>query len=165
MIFFQDISINLGSIVSFIILKDSIKVLIVGDFARGNFPVPDKKTILQKISHYSCYIFISQSILHMFDLTITFHTKHQHFLFGWVFRSWSKWSENESFLPIKETLYIQDLLQKVRACMRFFRKRVKKGKIFENLGKKAQSLRIFWKRAGGCMQLPHSINSHLKHWY
>ena len=43
MIFFQDISINLGSIVSFIILKDSIKVLIVGDFARGNFPVPDKK--------------------------------------------------------------------------------------------------------------------------
>ena len=73
MIFFQDISINLGSIVSFIILKDSIKVLIVGNFARGNFPVPDKKTILQKISHYSCYIFISQSTLHMFDLTITFH--------------------------------------------------------------------------------------------
>ena len=47
--------------------------------------------------------------------------------------------------------------------MWFFRKRakkgqqyVKKGKIFENLGKNVQNLKIFWKRAGGCVQLSHA---------
>ena len=30
-----------------------------------------------------------------------------------------------------------------RVCMRFFRKRAKKSKIFENLGKNVQDLKIF----------------------
>ena len=33
-----------------------------------------------------------------------------------------------------------------RACMWFFRKRAKKSKIFENLGKNIQDLKIFWKK-------------------
>ena len=37
-------------------------------------------------------------------------------------------------------------------------KKGKKGKIFENLGKYVQNLKIFLKRAGGCMQLLHAIN-------
>ena len=32
-----------------------------------------------------------------------------------------------------------------RTCMRFFRKMVKKGKIFENLGENVQKLKIIWK--------------------
>ena len=32
------------------------------------------------------------------------------------------------------------------------------GKIFENLSKNVQNLKIFWKRAGDCMQLSHEIN-------
>ena len=35
---------------------------------------------------------------------------------------------------------------------------VKKGKIFENLGKNLQNLIIFWKRADDCMQWLHLIN-------
>ena len=37
-------------------------------------------------------------------------------------------------------------------------KRAKKGKVFENVGKNVQNLRIFWKRAGDRMWLLHSIN-------
>ena len=35
---------------------------------------------------------------------------------------------------------------------------LKKGKIFESLGKNVQSLKIFLKRADDCMQLLHAIN-------
>ena len=38
------------------------------------------------------------------------------------------------------------------------KKKAKKGKIFENLGKNVQNLKIFWKRAGDCMQLLHTIS-------
>ena len=34
----------------------------------------------------------------------------------------------------------------------FSEKRQKKGKIFENLSKNVQNLKIFWKGAGNCMQ-------------
>ena len=37
-------------------------------------------------------------------------------------------------------------------------KMLKKGKIFENLGKHVQNLKIFWKKAGDCVQLLHAIN-------
>ena len=37
-----------------------------------------------------------------------------------------------------------------------FQKKGKKGKIFENLGKNVQNLRIFWERAASCMQLSHA---------
>ena len=46
--------------------------------------------------------------------------------------------------------FLQGLFQTVMACMRFFKKqakkclkRAKKGKIFENLGKNAQNLKLF----------------------
>ena len=39
------------------------------------------------------------------------------------------------------------------------KKRVKKSKIFENLGKNVQNLEIFWKRAASCVQLSHAWNS------
>ena len=32
------------------------------------------------------------------------------------------------------------------------------GKIFENLGKNLQNLKMFWKRAGDYMQLLHAIS-------
>ena len=40
----------------------------------------------------------------------------------------------------------------------FFVKKTKKDKIFEDLGKNVQNLKIFWKRAGDCVQLLHAIN-------
>ena len=47
----------------------------------------------------------------------------------------------------------------------FSEKGQEKGKIFENLGKNVQNLKIFWKRAGDCMLLsPVSGNSHSKWW-
>ena len=42
------------------------------------------------------------------------------------------------------------------------KKMLKKGKIFENLGKNIQSLKIFWKRAGDCVQLSHACNKLLE---
>ena len=39
--------------------------------------------------------------------------------------------------------YQQGLFQEVRASMRFFRKRARKGKIFKNLSKNVQNLKIF----------------------
>ena len=41
----------------------------------------------------------------------------------------------------------------------FFRKRVKKGKIFKNLCKNVQNLKIFWKRAGDCLRLSHAVTA------
>ena len=38
------------------------------------------------------------------------------------------------------------------------KKILKKGKIFENLGKNVHNLKIFWKKAGHCMQILHAIN-------
>ena len=38
------------------------------------------------------------------------------------------------------------------------KKMAKKDKIFENLGKNIQNLKIFFKRTGDCMRLSHSIN-------
>ena len=35
---------------------------------------------------------------------------------------------------------------------------LKKGEIFENMGKNWQNLKILWKRAGDCAQLSHAIN-------
>ena len=40
------------------------------------------------------------------------------------------------------------LFYKVKAFVWFFRKRAKEGKIFQNLGKNVQNLKIFWKGAG-----------------
>ena len=37
-------------------------------------------------------------------------------------------------------------------------KRVKKGKIFENLSKNVQKLKLFFKRAGDSLRLLHAIN-------
>ena len=37
--------------------------------------------------------------------------------------------------------------------MQFFRKSAKKHKMVENLGKKVQNLKIFWKREGDCMRV------------
>ena len=37
-------------------------------------------------------------------------------------------------------------------------KKAKKGKIFEYLGKNAQNLKIFLKKASDCKQLSHAIN-------
>ena len=34
---------------------------------------------------------------------------------------------------------------------------LKKGKIFENLGKNVQNLKIFWRRGGNYMQLSHAV--------
>ena len=39
--------------------------------------------------------------------------------------------------------YWQGLFQKVRGCVRFLRKRAKKGKIFVNLGKNVQNLQTY----------------------
>ena len=39
-----------------------------------------------------------------------------------------------------------------------FKKRAKKGKIFRNLDKYVQNLKIFLKRASGCAQLSHILN-------
>ena len=41
----------------------------------------------------------------------------------------------------------------------FFRKRVIKGKIFKNLCKNVQNLKIFWKRAGDCLRLSHTVTA------
>ena len=38
------------------------------------------------------------------------------------------------------------------------KKRTKKSILFENLGKNVQKLKIFGKRAGGCVRLSHAIN-------
>ena len=38
---------------------------------------------------------------------------------------------------------------------------LKKGKIFENLGKNLQNFKIFWKRAGNCIRLSHADCSYL----
>ena len=38
------------------------------------------------------------------------------------------------------------------------KKRLKKGKLFENLGKNVQNLKISFKKAGDCMRLLHTIN-------
>ena len=43
----------------------------------------------------------------------------------------------------KKWAILQGLFWKIRACLRFLRKRAKKGKIFENLGKNVQNLKIF----------------------
>ena len=50
-----------------------------------------------------------------------------------------------------------------RACMWFFRERAKKmlkrvNKIFENLGKNLQNLKIFWKMASDYVWFLHTIN-------
>ena len=37
-------------------------------------------------------------------------------------------------------------------------KRAKKGKIFENLRKNVQNLKIIWKKPGDCVWLSHAIN-------
>ena len=37
-------------------------------------------------------------------------------------------------------------------------KMLKKGNLFENLGKNVQNLKIFLKRAGDCVRLSHAIN-------
>ena len=53
------------------------------------------------------------------------------------------------------------LFQKVRACLGFFRKKpknAKKFKAFENLGKNAQNLKMFRKRAGDCLRLSQTLN-------
>ena len=34
----------------------------------------------------------------------------------------------------------------------------RKGKVFKNLGKIVQNLKVFWKRAGDCMQLLEAMN-------
>ena len=36
-------------------------------------------------------------------------------------------------------------------------KMLKKDNIFENLGKNIQNLKIFWKKAGDCMQILHCV--------
>ena len=46
--------------------------------------------------------------------------------------------------------------------MQFFRKKAKKGKIFENLGENVQNLKIFLKRAGDCMRLLYVIYKQLE---
>ena len=38
------------------------------------------------------------------------------------------------------------------------KKRLKKGKLFESLGKNVQNLKISFKKAGDCMRLLHTIN-------
>ena len=43
-------------------------------------------------------------------------------------------------------------------CSRKGQKRAKKGKIFRNLDKYVQNLKIFLKRASGCAQLSHILN-------
>ena len=41
----------------------------------------------------------------------------------------------------------------------FQKKGQKKGKLFENLSKNEQNLKIFWKRAASCVWLSHAWNS------
>ena len=64
------------------------------------------------------------------------------------------------FIPrkfIMDLIFLeQGLFKKVRACVRFSEKAKKKNKMFENLGKNVQNLKIFWKRAGDCVQLSHA---------
>ena len=40
----------------------------------------------------------------------------------------------------------------------------KKGKIFENLGKNLQNLKMFWKGAASCLPLSHVWNSYNMPW-
>ena len=54
--------------------------------------------------------------------------------------------------PILESKGMHTIFQKKG------KKMFKKGKIFENLGKNKQNLKIFWKRAGECVRLSHAIN-------
>ena len=56
---------------------------------------------------------------------------------------------------IVESKGVRAIFQK-RAKQKF--KRAKKGKIFENLGKNLQNLKIVWKRAGDWVWLSHAIN-------
>ena len=54
--------------------------------------------------------------------------------------------------PILESKGMHAMFQKKA------KKKGQKGNIFENLGQNMQNLKIFWKRAGDCMQLSHVIN-------
>ena len=38
------------------------------------------------------------------------------------------------------------------------KEKIKKGKIFANMGENVQHLKIFWKRGGDCVRLLHAIN-------
>ena len=55
-------------------------------------------------------------------------------------------------------VYISGPILESKGMRAIFRKRAKKGKIFENLGKNVQNLKILWKRAGDCVQLSNAIN-------
>ena len=54
--------------------------------------------------------------------------------------------------PILESTGINAIFQKKS------KKMLKKGEIFENLHKNIHNFKIFWNRAGDCLQLLHAIN-------
>ena len=54
--------------------------------------------------------------------------------------------------------FIPGLILESKGMRAIFRKRVKNCKIFENLGKNVQKLKIFGKRAGDCVRLSHAIS-------
>ena len=53
--------------------------------------------------------------------------------------------------PILESKGMGPIFQKKK------KRGTKKGKIFENLGKNVQNLKIFWKREDDCVRLLHTI--------
>ena len=73
---------------------------------------------------------------------VTLEAPHTFFsIFSWYF----------SFTHTEHS--IQGVFLKVRACVQFFRKGAKKGKIFESLSKNVQNLKIFLNRTGDCVRL------------
>ena len=51
------------------------------------------------------------------------------------------------------------LILESKGMSAIFKKRAKKGKIFETFGKNVQNSKIFWKRAASCVRLWHAWNS------
>ena len=59
--------------------------------------------------------------------------------------------------PILESAWVWFSRKTTKMGKKMLNKGIK-SKIFENLGKNVQHLKIIWKRAGDCVQLSHAIN-------
>ena len=64
----------------------------------------------------------------------------------------------EKYFTSNLDLWVSGPILESTACIWFFRKIAKKGKIFENLDKNLQNLKMFLKRAASCVRLSQAWN-------